>query len=226
MLLEYHCYYYSCYGLWVERGGEREVSLSLHCKNEHVNYSCDEYALSALSYCSFVFQLPMACNTTTEHSVIIVVGKKYSPSNATCFSFLLLHFRLLLAIFPLWLFEFNRIYSKKKKKGNQNSTVPLKQMRGKSVIPNVIKEKQNKNRVGRWCMRCIYRGWQLDAYTHWTLSNCVCASLPQQKKKNKNKTKERKFLTSSFVYSFFLNESLRQLKPAFLYLILFISTYK
>ena len=114
----------------------------------------------------------------------------------------------------------------KKKKGNQNSTVPLKQMRGKSVIPNVIKEKQNKNRVGRWCMRCIYRGWQLDAYTHWTLSNCVCASLPQQKKKNKNKTKERKFLTSSFVYSFFLNESLRQLKPAFLYLILFISTYK
>ena len=77
-------------------------------------------------------------------------------------------------------------------------------------------------------MRCIYRGWQSQTRTHVEL--CLTAFAPHfPRKKNKNKTKERKFLTSSSLYCFpllfiyFLNESLCQLKPTFLYLILFIS---
>lgn len=88
MLLEYY-YYYNCYVLWGERGGEREVSLFLYCKNEHVNYSCDEcISLSLLFFCC-MFQLPMAC-TTTEHSVIVVGKIKYSPPNETHFFYCIL----------------------------------------------------------------------------------------------------------------------------------------
>ena len=124
--------------LWGERGGEREVSLFLYCKNEHVNYSCDEcISLSLLFFCC-MFQLPMAC-TTTEHSVI-VVGKIFTTQrNVFLISFIA--FWAAVGHFPLGLFEFNRIFSKKRKPKFHSS---LKTNAGKICHQNVIKEKKTE----------------------------------------------------------------------------------